>query len=196
MTTLLKPATPFNPNDFPRTLKMKNLKVNYGRFDPERPVDAYMSNGAAKQWECEAIIPTLAEAQELANQHMRVKVKPDGTYSMNLKRKTLTAKGTANAPVKVLDCGDKAKNIAPRAFTDVNSIGNGTTCNINVYQFHYDMVGVGQGISDILSAVQVTDLIVYSGSGSSEFDIEDGFSQSEDAQPIVTKSSNELEVPF
>lgn len=195
-TVYLEPATPFNPSDFPRTLKMTGLKGNYVRVDPERPVDAYMSNGTIKQWELEAVIPTREQAQELANQHMRVKVKTDGTYSMNLKRKTLTGKGTPSAHVKVVDSGDKAKNIAPQPFKDVNSIGNGSTLNINVYQFHYDMEGVKEGISDMLSAIQVTDLILYSGSGSSGFDIEDGFTQSEQSSTTTSKSSNELEVPF
>mgnify|MGYP003671008595 CR=1 FL=1 len=90
-TVYLEPATPFNPNDFPRTLKMTGLKGNYIRVDPERPVDAYMSK-SVKQWELEAVIPTREQAQELANQHMRVKVKATNRQSYQIIQLCISAK--------------------------------------------------------------------------------------------------------
>ncbi len=189
MTTLLKPSAPANPNDFPRATKLLGVKVNYARFDPARPVDAYMSAG--KQWECQVIVPTKEQAQELADKHLRVKVNADGTYSLNLKRKTVTSKGGDNSPVRVVDCGDKAKGIAPQPFTDVNSIGNGSTCNISVYQFHYEMAGVGKGVSEILSAVQVVDLVPYSNTGTDDFDMVDGYTQQS-----VTETTVDDEIMF
>ena len=49
-------------------------------------------------------------------------------------------------------------------------IGNGSQGNVKVYRREYDVAG-RQGISTILTAIQVTNLIEYT--GSVDFDVED-----------------------
>ena len=49
-------------------------------------------------------------------------------------------------------------------------IGNGSVGNVKVYRREYDVAG-RQGISTILTAIQITNLIEYT--GSVDFDVED-----------------------
>jgi len=189
----LAPAVPFNKDEFPRSTKIRGVKLEFVRFDPDRPVEAYGQDHVPDgqkvyQWETRVIIPTAEQAQELANQHLRVKKHDDGTFSMNLKRKTLNSKGQQNQPVRVVDCGNPATKQPPQDFKEVNTIGNGTIANLSVYQFHY--VTNGGGISEVLSAVQIVDLVPYSNSGTSDFGAEEGFSQN------VIEETNDDEIDF
>ena len=51
-------------------------------------------------------------------------------------------------------------------------IGNGSKGNVIVYQMNYEFGG-RKGITNILTAVQITDLVEFSGSTSLDFDVVD-----------------------
>jgi len=86
----------------------------------------------------------------------------NGNVAVNIKRKALKHDGQPNFPVALVDA---KKNVI-----DVfNNIGNGSTGNVKVYRNEYDVAG-RQGISTSLSAIQITNLIEYT--GSVDFDIE------------------------
>ena len=79
-----------------------------------------------------------------------------------MKRKAVRKDGSANDPVVLVDA--KKQPIASTI-----KIGNGSVGNVKVYRREYDVAG-RQGISTILTAIQITNLIEYT--GSVDFDVE------------------------
>ena len=98
----------------------------------------------------------------MRDNHLNVKEK-DGVFSASLKRKAFKADGTDNGPVRVVD-GNKAP------IEDLRSIGNGSIGNVILFQFPYNNAG-RSGIATSLTAVQVTELEIYTGSSSVDFDV-------------------------
>ena len=95
--------------------------------------------------------------------HMNVKER-GGKFVVALKRKAVKADGSPMDPVRVVDA-----NKAP--IMDRRSIGNGSIGNVIVWQAPYEVQG-RKGISNSLTAVQVTTLEVYSGgSNNVDFDV-------------------------
>jgi hypothetical protein len=127
---------------------IRNVTLNYVKVDPSNPTDPF----GTLQWECQIVVGS-DRAEELAGFGSVKPVKDDPT------RKD----GTDNDPVQMVD-GRKQK-IDPTI-----KIGNGSIGNVKVYRREYDVAG-RQGISTILSAIQVTKLIEYT--GSVDFDIDD-----------------------
>ena len=72
------------------------------------------------------------------------------------------ADGTANLPVSLVDASKKP-------ITTYNNLGNGSTGNVKVYRAEYEYAGK-KGITTIMSAIQITDLVIYT--GSVDFDME------------------------
>tara|TARA_B110000902_G_scaffold34964_1_gene37141 strand:- start:21758 stop:22225 length:468 start_codon:yes stop_codon:yes gene_type:complete len=138
---------------------IRNVTLNYVKVDPSNPTDPF----GTLQWECQIVVGS-DRAEELAGFGSVKPVKDDPTrVAVNLKRKALRKDGTDNDPVQMVD-GRKQK-IDPTI-----KIGNGSIGNVKVYRREYDVAG-RQGISTILSAIQVTKLIEYT--GSVDFDIDD-----------------------
>ena len=69
-----------------------------------------------------------------------------------------------NVPVALVD----AKK---QPITVFNNLGNGSTGNVKVYRAEYEYAGK-KGITTIMSAIQITDLVIYT--GSVDFDMEAG----------------------
>ena len=69
-------------------------------------------------------------------------------------------------PVRVVD---SAKN----PFENRTQIGNGSKGNVIVWQAPYEVQG-RKGISNSLTAVQVTDFVEYASTGGVDFDIVEG----------------------
>jgi len=101
------------------------------------------------------------------------KVKPveGGKISVNLKKKAFKKDGSESAKVRVVDAGKKE--------LDPKLIGNGSTGNIMVYCSPYEIkLPNGKisksGISTMLVAVQVTDLVRYERKSENfvDFDVE------------------------
>ena len=75
----------------------------------------------------------------------------------------MKADGSPMEPVRLV-------NGAKEPITNRNSIGNGSVGNVIIWQAGYDVSG-RSGVSNSLTAVQVTELVEYSGGSSVDFDI-------------------------
>jgi hypothetical protein len=136
---------------------LRNVNLNYVKVDPDKPVSPF----GALQWECQ--IEVAAERQSEIEDLGKVRTLDNGNVAVNLKRKAVKADGTPNLPVGFVD----AKK---QPITKFNNIGNGTTGNVKIYRATYDVMGK-KGITTILSAIQVTNLVEYT--GSVDFDMEE-----------------------
>jgi hypothetical protein len=135
---------------------LRNVLLNYVKVDPAKPVDPF----GAFQWEAQIEV-SADRAEEIADMG-KLRTLDNGNVAVNLKRKAFKHDGKPNFPVALMD----AKKEPIEVF---NNIGNGSTGNVKVYRNTYDVAG-RQGVSTSLSAIQITDLVIYS--GSVDFDIE------------------------
>lgn len=138
---------------------IRDVTLNYVKVDPDNPTDPF----GTLQWECQIVVPS-NRAEELEGYGSVRPVKDDPSrVAINLKRKAVRKDGDANDPVGLVD--GKKQPIDPKV-----KIGNGSKGNVKVYRREYDVAG-RQGISTILTAIQITDLIEYT--GSVDFDVDD-----------------------
>lgn len=135
---------------------LRNVTLNYVKVDPDKPVSPF----GALQWEAQ--IEVSADRSEEIESMGKIRTLDNGNVAVNIKRKAIKHDGKPNFPVKLMD----AKKVAITVF---NNIGNGSTGNVKVYRNEYDVAG-RKGISTSLSAIQITDLVEYT--GSVDFDIE------------------------
>lgn len=145
---------------------IRDVVLNYVKVDPENPTDPF----GTLQWEAQIVV-SADRASELEAYGTIKPLKDDPSrVSINLKRKAVKKDGEANDPVQLVD--GKKQRIDPKI-----KIGNGSVGNVKVYQREYDVAG-RQGISTIMTAIQITNLIEYT--GSVDFDIDD--SEADDSQ--------------
>jgi hypothetical protein len=145
---------------------IRDVVLNYVKVDPENPTDPF----GTLQWEAQIVV-SADRASELEAYGTVKPLKDDPSrVSVNLKRKAVKKDGEANDPVQLVD--GKKQRIDPKI-----KIGNGSVGNVKVYQREYDVAG-RQGISTIMTAIQITNLIEYT--GSVDFDIDD--SEADDSQ--------------
>ena len=135
---------------------IRNVTLNYVKVDPAKPVNPF----GALQWEAQ--IEVAADRSAEIEGMGKLRALDNGNVAVNIKRKAIKHDGTPNFPVALLDA--KKETI-----TVFNNIGNGSTGNVKVYRNEYDVAG-RQGVSTSLSAIQITDLVEYT--GSVDFDIE------------------------
>ena len=135
---------------------LRNVTLNYLKVDPSKPVSPF----GTLQWEVQIEVPE-DRSEEIAEMG-KLRTLDNGNVAVNIKRKALKHDGSPNFPVALVD----AKKNTIEVF---NNIGNGSTGNVKVYRNEYDVAG-RQGISTSLSAIQITDLVEYT--GSVDFDIE------------------------
>ena len=156
----------------PRNFLISNVDLNWARLD--QPVSPF---GTA-QWELQIATTDKAVAADLKANHMNVKEK-DGQFVVSLKRKAVKADGSPMDPVRLVDA-------TKMPMENRRSIGNGSKGNVIVWQAPFDVAG-RSGISNSLTAVQVTELVEYTGGSSSvDFDIVGGEAPSEapDSAPL------------
>ena len=135
---------------------VRNVSLNFMKVNPDQPVSPF----GAMQWEAQ--LEGTADREEEFAALGKVRHLENGNVAVNIKRKAFKADGTANLPVSLVDASKKP-------ITTYNNLGNGSTGNVKVYRNEYDVAG-RQGISTSLSAIQITNLIEYT--GSVDFDIE------------------------
>lgn len=140
----------------PRNYLIQDVELNYPRLD--QPVNPF----GTEQYELQIATTDKAKAQELKDNHLNVKEK-DGVYTVSLKRKARKQNGEDNGKVRVV-------NSNKEAFEDVRSIGNGSRGNVILFQYPYDTMG-RKGVASSLTAVQITDHVVYTPQGSVDFDV-------------------------
>jgi len=134
-----------------RNYRIDNVELNWAKL--AKPVNPF----GTEQWELQIATTDKAVADEWTQNHFTVKQdKADSSkYTVSLKRKAVKADGSANGPVRVVDS-------QAQPFTDVSTIGNGSTGNVVVYQYAYETAG-RSGIASSLTAIQILSLKEYSG---------------------------------
>ena len=118
------------------------------------------------------------KAAELKANHLNVKEK-DGVFTVSLKRKAKKSNGEDNGPVRVVD-----GNLQP--IENRRQIGNGSVGNVIVFQYPWSNMG-RSGIGNSLTAVQVTQLEVYTPSDSgAQFEVVGGGVEPAETQDPVS----------
>jgi hypothetical protein len=164
----------------PRNYLISDVTFNWARLDkPQNPF-------GTEQYELQIATTDAAKAEELKANHLNVKEKETGVFTVSLKRKAKRADGSDNGKVQVV--GTKASDVI-----DVRTIGNGSQGNVIVWQYPYEGGG-RSGIATSLTKVQVVDLKVYDGAGDVDFTMETDpdlpdFSH---IKPMTDKTADEL----
>lgn len=145
----------------PNTAKLgtsivRDVTLNFMKVDPAKPVSPF----GAMQWEAQ--LEGTADREEEFAYLGKVRHLDNGNVAVNIKRKAFKADGTENAPVGLVDANKKP-------ITVFNNLGNGSTGNVKVYRAEYEYAGK-KGVTTIMSALQITDLVIYT--GSVDFDME------------------------
>ena len=145
-----------------RNFRMDDVEINWAKLS--KPVSPFGS----PQWELQIVVPD-NRAGELSSNHLNVKPAKDakgqlrpGFVAVSLKRKAIKADGSENGKVRVVDAD-------AQPMENVDQIGNGSRGNVIVFQYEYSNNG-RSGIASSLTAVQITELEVYNGGGSSDFE--------------------------
>lgn len=154
---------------------LRNAELNWAKL--VTPVAPF----GTPNYELQAATTDKAIAKEWSDLGFKIKTM-DGKYIVNLKRKAVKANGDENTKVNVFDGA-----LNP---LDGDKIGNGSTGNIKVYQYPYEYAGKS-GISNSLTAVQVTNLVEYTGGSAA-----DGFEAFGDNKFEDVKLSDEEEAVF
>ena len=153
----------------PRNFVINNVELNWAKLvNPTSPF-------GTSQYEIQIATDDSSVAKMLQDNHVPMKEK-DGKFIASLKRKEFKANGESNGKVRVVD-GNKQP-------LDASTIGNGSVGNIILFQMPYDRAG-RQGIMSSLTAVQVTDLVEFSGSNSVDFEMVGGM------EPVAATSVKE-----
>jgi len=152
--------------DKPRNYLISDVELNWSRL----ATPANNPFGGVPAWEIQIATTDKNKADELKANNFNVKEK-DGKFTVSLRRKSVKADGSAMEPVRVVDA-----NKVP--MDNKASIGNGSRGNVIVWQAPYSNMG-RSGVSNSLTAVQVVDLVEYSGGdGGVDFDVVSGQSDS------------------
>ena len=85
-----------------------------------------------------------------------------GMFTASLKRKAHKANGDTNGKVRVVN-----SDLTP--MESVTTIGNGSKANVIVFQYPYDTAG-RKGVASSLTAIQVTDHVVYAPTDGVDFE--------------------------
>jgi hypothetical protein len=151
-----------------RNYRIDGVELNWAKLS--KPVSPF----GTLQWELQIATADKSLADTLAKEHFNVKEK-DGKFVIALKRKAIKADGSQNKPVNVVDASNKE--------LDPTIIGNGSTGNVIVFQYPYEVSG-RKGIATTLSGVQVTNLVEYS-PNTSGFSAVEGADAGDDEEAVA-----------
>ena len=133
---------------------IKDAELNWAKLvSPASPF-------GSPQFELQVATTDKAKADEMTANNLKVK-EIDGKFVVSLKRKAVKADGSDNGAPRVVGL-DKSP-------IDGSKIGNGSKGNVIVFQYEYNAAG-RTGIASSLTAVQVTDMVEYTGTGGVDFD--------------------------
>ena len=167
----------------PRNYLIQDIFLNWCRLD--KPVNPF----GTEQYEAQLMTNDKAKADELKANHLNVKEKEAGVYTVSLKRKAKRADGSDNGKVQVV--GTKASDVI-----DVRTIGNGSKGNVIIWQYPYEAMG-RSGIASSLTKIQITDLVEYTGANDVDFEMQpetvaDDMPDFSKMQPKTDKTADEL----
>ena len=146
----------------PKNVIISGVTLNYARLDTpaENPF------GGAPTWEAQLESSDRSVFAEVEGMGMKVKESGNGTFTVSVRRKSETNDGRPMDPVRVVDA-----NKAPLDGNVRRKIGNGSKGNVIVWAAPYEYMKK-TGITFSLTAVQVTDLVEYTGgNGDIDFDV-------------------------
>jgi len=146
-----------------QTTVLRNVSFYYAKLD--KPVSPF----GTEIYDLQVRFPKERIAE--MSKYGKVREVEDGNFAINITRKAMNAK-KQKTPVRIVD-GDK------NPIKDL--IGNGSTGNIIVYQYDWEVSG-RTGIKTVLIAVQVTNMIKYVPQESVEFDVIE--TQANDNTPV------------
>jgi len=162
----------------------RNFRINNCTFNWVKLVDKveFPPGSGNEQWEIQVMTDSLEEAAHWHQANLVVKEeievtklpdgtkqygKPTGFYTASLKRKGKIRDGSEKKPAIVVD-----SQTQPMSTELINSIGNGSTGSITMYQYHWTYAGKS-GITSDVQAVQISGLRPKADSAGSDFDIVD-----------------------
>jgi len=135
-----------------QTTVLRNVSFYYAKLD--KPVSPF----GTEIYDLQVRFPKERIAE--MSKYGKVREVEDGNFAINITRKAMNAK-KQKTPVRIVD-GDK------NPIKDL--IGNGSTGNIIVYQYDWEVSG-RTGRKSVLIAVQVTKLLKYVPESTVDFDI-------------------------
>lgn len=167
---------------------LKNVKVNWVKLDPERPVLNKMDPmKPKKQWEVQIETEDKVVRKEWIDLGLKVKtVREDPSddeskilkYTANL-RKMATKDDKPAPPVQVVDA--KGNDFDP------NMVGNGSIANIRLFQSSYEADGI-QKTRNTLMGLQMVKVLKYISKPMENFDDLD--TETEVIDPVETPESS------
>ena len=145
-----------------RTVIVKDVELHWAKLDS--PVDPFKTG--EKVWEVQIRTDDENIAKTWSKDfYINAKKDDNGFWKANLKRKELNRKGESNQPPVVL-----GRNNQP---IPSSNIGNGSIGDLKLFQYPYNVAGK-KGVSSMLSAVRVKELIEYTPSSEVDFDVIEG----------------------
>ena len=157
----------------PKNVLLTNVTLNWARLD----TPAQNPFGGEPSWEVQVVFDSKEAAEAAKADGLNIKEK-DGQFVASLRRKSVTKDGSPMEPVRVVDAAK-----APIEAEGRRKIGNGSKGNVIVWCAPYEYAG-RKGITSSLTAVQVTDLVEYSGSSGVDFDIVGDSSEGSDSADL------------
>ncbi len=142
--------------DKPRNVLITDVEINYPRLDT--PVNPF----GTPIYEVQIATTSADKAQEMRDMGLNVKER-DGKFTVSAKRNAQRRDGSDNGKVRVVDA-------QKMPMENVRTIGNGSTGNVILWQYPYDAAG-RKGVSASLTAIQVTNLVEYTGGAGVDFDV-------------------------
>jgi hypothetical protein len=158
---------------------LKNVEVHWARLDPKHPIVPFFPNNddgtpKPKQWEIQ--IHTTSKDQKNEFAAMGVKMSPVREDKNDEESKILYWKTSLiRKAVKREKGKPDVDNEAPSVVNgkneplDPTTIGNGSVCNVRVYQREIEVKGIKK-TANTLMAIQVLKHIVYVGEPMEDFD--------------------------
>jgi len=145
-----------------RTVILSDVELHWAKLDS--PVDPFKTG--ERVWEVQIRTDDEDTAKTWAKDYfINAKKHDDGYWKANIKRKELNRKGeTNNAPIVL------GRNNQP---IPSSNIGNGSIGDLKLFQYPYNVAGK-KGVSSMLSAVRVKELIEYTPSSEVDFDVIEG----------------------
>lgn len=145
-----------------RTVILSDVELHWAKLDS--PVDPFKTG--EKVWEVQIRTDKEDVAKTWAKEYfINAKKDNEGFWKANIKRKELNRKGESNNPPIVL-----GRNNQP---IPSSNIGNGSIGDLKLFQYPYNVAG-RKGVSSMLSAVRIKELIEYTPSSEVDFDVIEG----------------------
>jgi len=153
--------------DDKRTVIVRDVELYWAKLD--KPVDPF----GTKQWEVQCRVHDKEIADKLKkDMFLNVKSEEDDGvkyWKFNATRKLYKA-GQDNLPEHERETNEPPQVVNGNREPITSMIGNGSKGNLKLFQAPYNFKG-REGVSTVLTAIQITDLKVYEQNTGVDFDV-------------------------